>query len=41
MTACGAKQPFVDIDKERGPAPVVARSGQCFVCLENARSRAF
>jgi len=38
--AFGAKQPFVDIDKRRGPARVVVRSDQCFVRLENARSRA-
>jgi hypothetical protein len=36
----GAKQPFVGIDKGRGPARVVVRSDQRFVRLENARSRA-
>ena len=29
MCACGAKQPFVGIDKGRGPARVVVRS-DCF-----------
>src|ERR1019366_3201779 len=36
----GAKQPFVGIDKGEGPARVVVRSDQCFVRLENVRSRA-
>jgi hypothetical protein len=40
MGFSGAKQPFVGIDKGRGPARVVVRSDQCFVRLENARSRA-
>jgi hypothetical protein len=39
MAAFGAKQPFVGIDKGRGPARVVVRSDQRFVRLENARSR--
>jgi hypothetical protein len=39
MTAFGAKQPFVGIDKGRGPARVVVRSDRRFVRLENARSR--
>ncbi len=34
MAADGAKQPFVGIDKGRGPARVVVRSDQCFVRLE-------
>ncbi len=40
MANFGAKQPFVGIDKGRGPARVVVRSDQRFMRFENARSRA-